>query len=159
VAHKTFLYQNLSGLENLRFFSQLYQRDLNEKELRERLDQVGLVRAAEKQIRAYSRGMQQRLTIARALLSEPDFVILDEPFTGLDKDGSAQLVRMLADLKQRGAAVLMTSHDPEAALKVTDGFVRLSRGVLGEVLAVQGREWAEIEPILYPESVPEGQAA
>lgn len=159
VAHKTFLYQNLSGLENLRFFSELYQRDLNEKELHERLDQVGLVRAAEKQVRAYSRGMQQRLTIARALLSEPDFVILDEPFTGLDKDGSTQLVRILADLKQRGAAVLMTSHDPEAALKVTDGFVRLSKGVLGEVLGVQSREWAEIEPILYPESVPEGQAA
>ena len=159
VAHKTFLYQNLSGLENLRFFSRLYQRDFSEKELKERLAEAGLARAAEKQVRTYSRGMQQRLTIARALLSDPDVLILDEPFTGLDKDGSALLVRMLAELKGRGGMVLMTSHDPQAALTVTDGFVRLSRGVLGEVLWVDGRSWSEIEPNLYPECIPEVSAA
>jgi len=149
VAHKTFLYQNLSGLENLRFFSRLYQRDLTEKQLKERLSEAGLARTGEKQVRAYSRGMQQRLTIARALLSDPDVLILDEPFTGLDKDGSALLVRMLADHKARGGMVLMTSHDPQAALAVTDGFVRLSRGVLGEVTWVEGRFWSELEPLLY----------
>jgi heme exporter protein A len=154
VAHKTFLYQNLSGLENLRFFSKLYQHDLSEKELRDRLAEAGLARAGDKQVRAYSRGMQQRLTIARALLSNPDIVILDEPFTGLDKDGSALLIRMLADLKRRGAMVLMTSHDPQAALAVTDGFVRLSRGVLSEVVWVDGRGWSEIEPLLYDVSTP-----
>ena len=159
VAHKTFLYQNLSGLENLRFFSRLYQRDFSEKELKERLAEAGLARAAEKQVRTYSRGMQQRLTIARALLSDPDVLILDEPFTGVDKYGSALLVRMLAELKGRGGMVLMTSHDPQAALAVTDGFVRLSRGVLGEVLWVDGRSWSEIEPNLYPECTPEVSAA
>jgi len=81
-------------------------------------------------------------------------VILDEPFTGLDKDGSALLMRMLADLKRRGAMVLMTSHDPQAALAVTDGFVRLSRGVLSEVVWVDGRGWSEIEPLLYDVSTP-----
>ena len=159
VAHKTFLYQNLSGLENLRFFSRLYQRELSEKELKESLAEVGLARAGDKQVRAYSRGMQQRLTIARALLSEPDVLILDEPFTGLDKDGSALLVRLMAELKGRGGMVLMTSHDPQAALAVTDGFVRLSRGVLGEVTWVKGRGWSEIEPSLYQESIVEGLAA
>ncbi len=159
VAHKTFLYQNLSGLENLRFFSRLYQHDLTEKELRDRLAEAGLARAGDKQVRAYSRGMQQRLTIARALLSDPDVLILDEPFTGLDKDGSAMLVRVLAELKGRGGMVLMTSHDPQAALAVTDGFVRLSRGVLDEVVWTRGRTWSEIEPNLYPQSTLEGQAA
>jgi heme exporter protein A len=154
VAHKPFLYQNLSGIENLRFFSKLYQHDLPDKELRDRLAEAGLARAGDKQVRAYSRGMQQRLTIARALLSNPDIVILDEPFTGLDKDGSALLMRMLADLKRRGAMVLMTSHDPQAALAVTDGFVRLSRGVLSEVVWVDGRGWSEIEPLLYDVSTP-----
>jgi heme exporter protein A len=154
VAHKTFLYQNLSGLENLRFFSKLYQHDLPDKELRDRLAEAGLARAGDKQVRSFSRGMQQRLTIARALLSNPDIVILDEPFTGLDKDGSALLMRMLADLKRRGAMVLMTSHDPQAALAVTDGFVRLSRGVLSEVVWVDGRGWSEIEPLLYDVSTP-----
>lgn len=154
VAHKTFLYQNLSGLENLCFFSRLYQQNLTEKELKERLAEAGLARAGEKQVRAYSRGMQQRLTIARALLTNPDVVILDEPFTGLDKEGSALLVRMLADVKRRGAMVLMTSHDPQAALAVTDGFVRLSRGVLGEVMWARGRAWSELEPLLYDVSTP-----
>lgn len=79
VAHKTFLYQNLNGLENLKFFSGLYQRDFSEADLRKRLADAGLTRAAEKQVRTYSRGMQQRLTIARAMLNEPEFVILDEP--------------------------------------------------------------------------------
>lgn len=154
VAHKTFLYQNLSGLENLRFFSRLYQRDLSEKELRERLAEAGLARSADKQVRAYSRGMQQRLTITRALLSDPDMLILDEPFTGLDKDGSAMLVRMLASVKGRGSMVLMTSHDPRAAFAVTDGFVRLSRSVLGEIEWTNGRTWSEIEPLLYAISIP-----
>ena len=151
VAHKTFLYQNLSGLENLRFFSRLYQREYPDAELRSRLGDAGLTRAADKQVRTYSRGMQQRLTIARAMLSEPELLILDEPFTGLDKDGSAWLLRVLAELKENGAMVLMTSHDPQAALAVTDGFVRLSRGVLGEAVWSDGRDWAEIEEILYTE--------
>ena len=154
VAHKTFLYQNLSGLENLRFFSRLYQRDFTEKEIKERLAEAGLARAGDKQVRAYSRGMQQRLTIARALLSDPDVLILDEPFTGLDKEGSAWLVRLLAELKGRGGMVLMTSHDPQAALAVTDGFVRLNRGVLGEINFVNGKTWQEIEPLLYAVSSP-----
>ena len=158
VAHKTFLYQNLSGLENIRFFSRLYQRELTEKELQERLAQVGLAKAGDKQVRAYSRGMQQRLTIARALLSDPDVLILDEPFTSLDKDGSLLLLRLLDQLKGRGGMVLMTSHDPQTALAVTDGFVRLSRGILSDVLPVEGREWTELEPLVYPQSTPEGQA-
>lgn len=150
VAHKTFLYQNLNGLENLKFFSGLYQRDFSEADLRKRLADAGLTRAAEKQVRTYSRGMQQRLTIARAMLNEPEFVILDEPFTGLDKDGSAWLLHTLAGLKRQGAIVLMTTHDPQASLAVTDGFVRLNRGVLGEVLLTKGKAWDEIEPLLYP---------
>ena len=159
VAHKTFLYQNLSGLENMRFFSRLYQREFSEEELRKRLADAGLTRSADKQVRLYSRGMQQRLTLARALLSDPDFVIMDEPFTGLDKDGSALLVRMLAELKQQGAMILMTSHDPQAAFAVTDGFVRLSMGVFGKVCLVDGKGWNELEPSLYPQNTPEGQTA
>ena len=159
VAHKTYLYQDLTGLENLSFFSRLYQCDFTQEELRRRLGDVGLARAADKQVRAYSRGMQQRLTIARALLPEPAVVILDEPFTGLDKDASALLVRMLAGVKERGGMVLMTSHDPQAAISVTDAFVRLSRGTLTDVLPVRGRVWAELEPLLYPEPTPKAQAA
>ena len=156
VAHKTFLYQNLSGLENLRFFSRLYGFDFSDKLLHGRLAEAGLARAADKQVRTYSRGMQQRLTIARAILSDPEIVILDEPFTGLDKDGSAWLLDMLFDLLGKGAMVLMTSHDPQAALEVTNSFVRLSKGVLGDVVCSRDRDWAEIEALLYPEEVPTG---
>ena len=159
VAHKTFLYQDLTGLENLHFFSSLYQCVLTQEELRRRLGDVGLERAAGKRVRAYSRGMQQRLTIARAMLPEPAVLILDEPFTGLDKDASALLLRMLSSVKERGGMVLMTSHDPQAALPLTDAFARLRRGILEDAVPAEGRSWSELEPLLYPQPTPEAQRA
>ena len=69
------------------------------------------------------------------------------------------LVHMLTGLKGWGAMILMTTHDPQAALAVTDGFVRLNRGVLGTVNWVDGRGWNEIEASLYAQGTPEGQAA
>lgn len=130
VFHKTFLYQNLTGLENLRLFSRLYQRAYTTAELRQKLDQVGLSRAADRLTRAYSRGMQQRLTIARALLNQPRALIMDEPFTGLDQNGSALLLGLLESLKKEGVLILMTTHDPCLTHALTDAYLRLSRASL-----------------------------
>ena len=152
VAHKTFLYQNLTGLENLRFFSRLYQIDLSDKELKEKLAEVGLAKAGGRQVRTYSRGMQQRLTIARALLSSSELLILDEAFTGLDKDGSELLNRILLACKAEGTAILMTSHDPGLAFGISDAFVKLNRGTLTEKIATKDKQWLEIEGLLFPES-------
>lgn len=158
VFHKTFLYQNLTGVENLRLFSQLYQCEHSDKELLQAIERVGLKSAANRLVRIYSRGMQQRLTIARALLHEPRVLILDEPFTGLDKDGSRVLMELLAEVKLQGSMVLITSHDPGATHSVTDGYMRLFRAALSEVVLVKGRSWQELEPLVYEDQV-QGAAA
>ena len=155
VAHKTFLYQNLTGLENLRFFSRLYENDLSDAKLKEKLAEVGLAKAGGRQVRTYSRGMQQRLTIARALLSSSDLLILDEAFTGLDKDGSELLNRILLSCKADGNAILMTSHDPGLAFEISDAFVKLNKGVLTEKMSTKEKQWSEIEGLLFPESIVE----
>lgn len=152
VAHKTFLYQNLTGLENLRFFSRLYQIDMSDAELKEKLAEVGLAKAGGRQVRTYSRGMQQRLTIARAILSRSDLLILDEAFTGLDKEGSELLNRILLSCKAEGTAILMTSHDPGLAYRISDAFVKLNKSVLTEKIATKEMQWSEIEGLLFPES-------
>lgn len=152
VAHKTFLYQNLTGLENLRFFSRLYEINLSEAELKEKLAEVGLAKAGGRQVRTYSRGMQQRLTIARAILSHSELLILDEAFTGLDKDGSELLNKILLSCKAEGTAILMTSHDPGLAFGISDAFVKLNRGLLTEKIATKDMQWSEIEDLLFPES-------
>ena len=152
VAHKTFLYQNLTGLENLRFFSRLYEVDLPDAEIKEKLAEVGLAKAGGRQVRTYSRGMQQRLTIARAILSRSDLLILDEAFTGLDKEGSELLNRILLSCKAEGTAILMTSHDPGLAFGISDAFVKLNKGVLTEKIATKDKQWFEVEGLLFPES-------
>lgn len=130
VFHKTFLYQNLTGLENLRFTAQLYHQNQTNDHLLATLERVGIRRAADRLVRTYSRGMQQRLTIARALLPNPSVIILDEPFTGLDKDGTHTLLALLANLKQSGSMILMTTHDPQTTHAVTDHYWVLSRAKL-----------------------------
>ena len=157
VAHKTFLYQNLTGLENLRFFSRLYQLSYTDAELKEKLAEVGLAKAGGRQVRTYSRGMQQRLTIARALLSHSELLILDEAYTGLDKDGSELLSRILLSCKEKGTAILMTSHDPAVAFGISDAFIKLNKGVLSEKITTKGKQWFEIESLLFPESIGEGE--
>lgn len=143
VSHKTFLYQNLTGLENLRFFSRLYQQKLSQSQLTEKLDQVGIRRAADRLVRSYSRGMQQRLTIARALLPQPTVLILDEPFTGLDSEGSQRLLKILEEQIRAEVMILMTTHDPQATHTITDSYLRLSRARLSVSDQYQG----QMEPI------------
>jgi len=152
VAHKTFLYQNLTGLENLRFFSRLYEIDLSVAELEGILAEVGLAKAGGRQVRTYSRGMQQRLTIARALLSRSELLILDEAYTGLDKEGSELLSRILLSCKEEGTAILMTSHDPALAFGISDAFVKLNKGTLSEKIGTKEKQWFEVEGLLFPES-------
>lgn len=159
VFHKTFLYQNLTGVENLRLFSQLYQCKHSEEDLLKALERVGLRAAGKRLVRVYSRGMQQRLTIARALLHNPEILILDEPFTGLDKDGSRVLLNLLAEVKEGGSMVLMTSHDPQVAHAIADGYLRLYRGVLSEEVPVEGRSWEELEAIVYQNQAEKAGAA
>jgi heme ABC exporter ATP-binding subunit CcmA len=133
VSHKPLLYENLTGRENLRFFARLYHLPLAEREARidMLLERVGLARRAGDLIRTYSRGMQQRLSIARALLHNPDVLLLDEPYTGLDQAASAMLDEVTLEAKASGHTIIMATHELERAVRLASRVVILSRGVVG----------------------------
>ncbi len=129
LAHASLCYGELSGDENLRFFAELYS--VAPARVGELLDVVGLdVRARQRPARTYSRGMLQRLALARALLASPSLLLLDEPFTGLDRGGIAALAASLATAKTGGAMVLVVTHDLEAIAGLADHVAVLRRGQL-----------------------------
>lgn len=134
VMHQPFLYEHLTGIENLRFYARLYQFPDDNTTLEAALAQVGMQRFARKPVRAYSRGMKQRLTIARALLHSPRILLLDEPYTGLDLQGSQTFNQLMLEQKQQGHIILMTTHDLSHALPISSRFAFLARGRVSEDL-------------------------
>ncbi len=130
VMHQTFLYEYLTALENLRFYAQLYQVPVETSLLKEALARVGLGKAREVPVRTFSRGMKQRLTIARALIADPLLLLFDEPYTGLDLSGCQLLNNLLAEEKAKGRIILATTHEFEFVRQVADRFVILNKGHL-----------------------------
>lgn len=130
VGHKPLVYENLSARENLRFFGRLYGLDARatEKRAEALLEQVGLSKRANDLVRTYSRGMFQRLSIARALLHEPDILLFDEPHTGLDQNASALLDSLLLDARAEGRTILFATHELERAARVSTRLIILQRG-------------------------------
>ena len=116
LGHKTALYPGLTGLENLAFWAKLHGPDPGREQLFSVLARMELERAALDKAGRYSRGMAQRLALARALLAEPDILFLDEPATGLDERSRGLLRREISLASERGAAVIWVSHDPERDL-------------------------------------------
>ncbi|MCG8423100.1 MAG: ABC transporter ATP-binding protein [Proteobacteria bacterium] len=131
LAHSSFMYGELTGLENLAFYGQLYGVAEARARAQALLDDVELdERARNRPARTYSRGMLQRLALARALLHDPTVLLLDEPFTGLDRTGASSLANALADAKQSERILLVVTHDLEAIAGLTDHVVVLKRGKL-----------------------------
>lgn len=133
VSHKSLVYDNLTARENLMFFGRMY--NLPKAELRTRVDdllkQVGLFRHAETLPRAYSRGMLQRLSIARALMHQPEILLFDEPYTGLDQTATGVLDRMLIGAHQQGRTVIMVTHEIARAAEMAQRVAIIAKGVIG----------------------------
>jgi len=119
VMHTSMLYDNLSARENLRFFSRLYQIADSDKRIRQVLEMVALNSRADELVRTFSRGMQQRLAIARALLHDPDLLLLDEPYTGLDQRSSELCEMLIRQAAADGKMVLLTTHDFNQAVTIS----------------------------------------
>jgi heme ABC exporter ATP-binding subunit CcmA len=130
VSHLPLLYGDLTAEENLRFYGRMYNIADVEPRITEVLEMVGLENRRRDLVRTYSRGMQQRLAIGRAVLHDPDVVLFDEPYTGLDQDASSMLDDVLKTVAARGRTVVMTSHDLARAEDLATRFDILSRGVI-----------------------------
>jgi heme exporter protein A len=114
VTHQSFLYPNLTARENLEFYAKLYGVADEHADISGWIDRVGLNAAADSRLRTFSRGMEQRLTLARALLPRPGVLLMDEPFTALDAEGIAIVADLLQETIARGCAVVLTAHQPLA---------------------------------------------
>jgi heme exporter protein A len=128
VSHQPLLYGDLSAEENLYFFGQMYGLGRLQARVDEVLEIAGLAGRRKDLVRTFSRGMQQRLAIARAILHDPDVLLMDEPHTGLDQDASEMLDGLLRDVAAKGRTVVMTSHDLARAADLASRFDVLSRG-------------------------------
>ncbi len=128
VSHQTFLYPDLTAEENLLFYGRMYSLSNLPSRVDEVLELVGLAGRQYDPVRTYSRGMQQRLAIARAILHEPAIMLLDEPFTGLDPDASAALSQVFRHLVHQERTVLMTTHNLGHGLELADRVAILSQG-------------------------------
>jgi len=128
VSHQSLLYHDLSAAENLTFFGRLYQLDDIDDRVNEALKKVGLFARQRDPVAGFSRGMVQRLTIARATLHEPDVLLMDEPYTGLDQDASQLLDSLLDQEAQKGRTILMITHDLIHGLEHSDRVAILNNG-------------------------------
>ncbi|MBZ0275491.1 MAG: heme ABC exporter ATP-binding protein CcmA [Anaerolineae bacterium] len=149
VSHRPLLYENLSARENLTFFSRLYNIPSGTVNARidELLARVGLARRANDLVRTFSRGMQQRLSIARALLHHPAVLLFDEPYTGLDQDASGVLDNLLTDTHAEGQTIIMVTHQLDQAAKLASRVIILSRGVIGYDAPTTGLDTLQLASI------------
>ena len=122
------LYHDLTALENLTFFGKLYDVPQPRERGLELLTQLGLGTRANDPVKAFSRGMAQRVAIARALLHEPQLLLADEPFAGLDAPSTAMLERLLTRLHETGKTIILANHDIAQSLRLAERAVVLANG-------------------------------
>jgi heme exporter protein A len=130
VSHLPLLYGDLTADENLRFFARMYDIPQADKHISDVLEMVGLASRRRDLVRTFSRGMQQRLAIGRAVLHDPEVMLFDEPHTGLDQDACQMLDTVLREVAACGRTVVMTSHDLTRVGDLASRFDILSRGVI-----------------------------
>jgi heme exporter protein A len=130
VSHMPLLYGDLTAEENLQFYARMYGIADAGPRITEMLEMVGLENRRRDLVRTFSRGMQQRLAIGRAVLHKPDVILFDEPYTGLDQDASSMLDKVLRSVAAQGHTVVMTSHDLARAEDLATRFDILTRGVI-----------------------------
>lgn len=128
IGHGAMLYRDLSAWENLLFFGRLYNVENPQERADELLRYINLRKRANDPIRTFSRGMVQRVAIARALMHDPDLLLADEPFSGLDAPSSHLLEKMFRQLQANGKTIILANHDIRQSLELAEKVVVLRRG-------------------------------
>ncbi len=128
IGHQSMLYRDLSVKENLTFYAKLYGIENSRRRVEQMLEMSGLAHRASDPVKAFSRGMAQRAAIARALLHDPELLLADEPFSGLDAPSIDALEQLLADLNATGKTIILVNHDIEQTLRLVDRAIILRGG-------------------------------
>ena len=133
ISHQTYLYNDLSVMENLRFYARMYDVPDADRRIRELVQRVGLTHRMHDAVGKLSRGMQQRVCIARAAIHNPPVMLLDEPDTGLDQQASALLQNLLLGIEDQARTVIMTTHNLDLGLRICDRVAILAQGKIRHV--------------------------
>ncbi|UCG51849.1 MAG: heme ABC exporter ATP-binding protein CcmA [Candidatus Latescibacterota bacterium] len=153
VSHESLLYKDLTVRDNLMFYARLYGVSDRDRRIDEMIERVDLEARSSALVRALSRGMKQRLSLARALIHQPTLLLLDEPFTGLDERASEVLDRFLSEHIQSGGAAIMATHDIERGWQHANRVVVLDRGTIVHQTTTEGSSYEafrnEYRDILY----------
>jgi heme exporter protein A len=142
VAHATLLDDGLTARDNLLYYAALFGLRGADELVERALQDVDLSHRAHDRVNGFSRGMRQRLSLARALLHDPDLLVLDEPFTGLDAAGCRDFARRLQQEKTKGRAIILATHQLERVLGWSDRAIILHRGRRVEESAASSRDAA-----------------
>ncbi|RXJ01125.1 heme ABC exporter ATP-binding protein CcmA [Anaerobacillus alkaliphilus] len=134
LAHNSFLYDHLTPLENLKFFGKLYGVSNIEEKAKELVNEVGLGFFIHDPVRSFSRGMLQRIAIARAIIHDPEILLFDEPHTGLDQEAIKLLNEVILKMKANGSTVIMVTHDFQQAVQTCDRVIIFRNGKIVEDL-------------------------
>jgi len=130
LSHRTLLYDDLTADQNLRFYARMYDIPEGSARIRGLLDRVGLGMRRHDRVQTFSRGMKQRLAVARAVLHKPRVLLLDEPYTGLDPQAAQTLTDLLLELAGEGRVILLTTHRMNRGLAVGQRMLVLHHGRL-----------------------------
>src|SRR2546430_3744290 len=130
IGHGIAVYDELSAIENLRLFGRLYGLPNPERSASEWLERTGLERVRDGLVREFSRGMRQRLAVARAFLHDPSLLLMDEPFTALDDRAIKVLQDLLKNALQEGRTIIMSTHQLREALELATDVALINRGKL-----------------------------
>lgn len=149
ISHSLFLYENLTALENLTFYGRMYSVRNARAKAAKLIADVGLELSLYETVDTFSRGMKQRLSIARSLMNDPLVLYLDEPFTGLDQHGRMMLSDILRSLRGGERTIVMATHDLEVSLALSDRMAILAGGRVAFQGETSGLSLNEIEGIYF----------
>jgi len=130
ISHEHYLYHNLTVEENMQFFGKLYEIKNLKETIELNLNKLGIYSKKDRLVRDLSNGMKQRASIARAVLHEPQVLLFDEPFVGLDYDGISLLSELLEESKKSRKNVIITTHDLNLGMKQCDTVIVLDKGTI-----------------------------
>lgn len=148
VGHDSYLYPELTAKENLVYYSKAYGIKKPSEVIREKLREVGMYHRMNDRVEEFSRGMEQRVSIARALLHDPSLLILDEPFTGLDLEARRIFLNIIRKFERDRGLVIMSSHDPRNAWEISNRVGILYQGRIQHVFGTLEEDYEELEKVL-----------